>query len=62
MPRPANRLEPPPPPSLVASPMCLACGSLMRLERIAPHDKKAHTENRTYACACGYEIIQTIEI
>jgi len=41
-------------------PMCLACGDLMRLAAITPHDKKVHTDIHLYECACGYRILGTV--
>jgi hypothetical protein len=34
----------------------------MRLVRIMPHDTRAQTEVRTYACKCGHEIEQTVDL
>jgi hypothetical protein len=45
-----------------ARPMCLACGRLMRLASIAPHDRKQSAEIRAYDCQCGYEILETVDL
>jgi hypothetical protein len=52
----ATRTKVPPP----KRPMCLACGDLMRLTAITPHEKKEHAELHMYECACGYRILGTV--
>ena len=44
----------------VLNPLCPACNQLMRLARITPDDRKDDVELRTYACDCGYELLQTV--
>jgi hypothetical protein len=46
--------------SPVQRPMCLACGDLMRLTGITPHEKHERTDIHMYECACGYRILGTV--
>jgi hypothetical protein len=44
------------------SPMCLDCGTPMRLASITPHDRRDDSEIRVYACDCGKEVSQTVRL
>ena len=43
------------------SPICLDCGTPMRLAHITPH-RRDDSEIRAYACGCGNEILQTVSL
>ena len=46
--RPASK-----PSSLLAAPECTACGHLMRLVLIEPHEHFSNLDNRHFVCSCG---------